>query len=294
MRFTPDIRAAFRQLKKKGLSVKIIAQLFDTSRQTVHTWLNRAKHVGREYFNDKPRKPKQGKITVDVEVSILGLRSLSWGTARIQQGLYKLPNYMKESLPFDCVQGINLSRQSINDVLTKHGANGYLRTQKSWKFFRAKEQDELWQIDIKGPYTVFGKKYWFIVCIDDYSRFLILAEQLDHCPTTREITDLLDKLDSRPKSILSDNGGQFKEQWEKWCIENRIKPLFAHPYYPQDKGKVERAIRNLSEEFVHLLRKFPDWLIGKIHDYRNWFNNDRFHRGIKGYPAELYSVKLET
>lgn len=90
MRFTPDIRAVFRQLFKKGLSVKIIAELFDTSRQTVHKWLNRTKHVGREYFNDKPRRPKDSKVTVDIEVSILSLRSLGWGTARIQQGLYKL------------------------------------------------------------------------------------------------------------------------------------------------------------------------------------------------------------
>jgi len=66
--------------------------------------------------------------------------------------------------------------------------------------------------------------------------------------------------------------------------------LFAHPYYPQDKGKVERMIRNLNQEFVHLLRKFPGWLDGKIHEYRDWFNNDRFHRRINGFPARLYRV----
>ncbi|MDY6865535.1 MAG: hypothetical protein SVY15_06155 [Halobacteriota archaeon] len=27
--------------------------------------------------------------------------------------------------------------------------------------------------------------------------------------------------------------------------------------YPQYKGKVERAIRNISEEFIYLLKKFP-------------------------------------
>jgi hypothetical protein len=294
MRFTPDIRAFFRKLWKEGKKVKEIADFFGTTRKTVYRWINRAKHVGREHYTDKPRKPKQGKVTVNVEVSILGLRSLGWGTARIQQGLYKLPSYLLDSLPFDCPQGVRLSRQAINDVLTRHRANGYQRTQKSWKFFRASQPDELWQLDLKGPYAVHGKKYWFIVCIDDYSRFLLLSEQLDHCPTAREITDLLDRLGSRPKSILTDNGVQFKEQWVSWCETNSIKPLFAHPYYPQDKGKVERAIRNLSEEFVKLLRKFPGWLDGKIHDYRSWFNNDRFHRGVKGFPAELYNVSLES
>lgn len=293
MRFTPDVRAFIRKLWKKGKKVKEIAEFFGTTRKTIYRWVDRPKHVGREYYTDRPRKPKQGKITVNVEVSILGLRSLGWGTARIQQGLYKLPKYMLDSLPFDCTQGIKLSRQSINDILTKHGANGYQRTQKSWKFFRANSPDELWQIDLKGPYTVQGKKYWFIVCIDDYSRFLLLSEQLGHCPTTKEITSLLDKLDSKPKSILSDNGGQFKDQWISWCNQNKINPLFAHPYYPQDKGKVERTIRNISEEFIYLLRKFPSWLSGKIDDYRHWFNNGRFHRGIKEFPSKLY-VSLET
>jgi transposase len=87
MRFAPDVRALFKKLKKQGRKVKEIADFLGVSRPTVYRWLNRAKHVGREYFNDKPRKPKNSKVTVDVEVSILGLRSLGWGTARIQQGL---------------------------------------------------------------------------------------------------------------------------------------------------------------------------------------------------------------
>jgi len=57
--------------------------------------------------------------------------------------------------------------------------------------------------------------------------------------------------------------------------------VFAHPYYPQDKGKVERAIRNISEEeLVYVFMNF-----GK------WFNEKRYHRGIKDYPSKLF-VKL--
>jgi putative transposase len=156
MRFTPGIRVFFRKLWKEGRKVSEIADFFGTTRKTVYRWVNRAKHKGRECFKDKPRKPRQGRITVSIEVSVLGLRSLGWGTARIQQGLCKLPDYLLESLPFNCVQGVRLSRTAINNTLTRHGVNGYQRTQKSWKFFRAKEPDELWQIDLKGPFTVQG------------------------------------------------------------------------------------------------------------------------------------------
>lgn len=292
MRLAPNIRGIFGKLVKKGLAVTRIAELFDTTRPTVHRWLRRSKHVGREYFNDKPRAPRVSKVTAEVEVAILALRNtFRWGTARIQQGLYRLPSFIKESI--QCVQGVRLSRETVNNVLSKHGVNGYLCKHKRWKFFRAEKTDELWQIDFKGPFTVHGKKYWFLICIDDYSRFLVVAEQFNHEPRTKEVTALLEKQKRLPKAILSDHGQQFKEKWKKWCRQHGIEPHFAHPSYPQDKGKVERCIQNLNREFVNHLRKFPCWLKGKLHEYKEWFNYARFHRGINTFPGELYECNVK-
>jgi len=293
MRLSPDIRGAFRKLVKKGLTVTRTAYLFDTARQTVYRWLRRGKHVGRESYKDRRRKPKPSKVTDEVEVSILALRyTFGWGTARIQQGLIKLPSFILEGT--HCVQGVRLSRETINNVLSKHGVNGYPHKHKRWKFFRAKKPDELWQIDFKGPFTVHGKKFWFLVCIDDYSRFLVLAEQFDHDPKTREVTALLEKQRRHPRAILSDHGPQFKEKWKRWCRQPGVEAHFAHPSYPQDKGKVERCIQNLNREFVNHLRKFPQWLRGKLHEYREWFNYSRFHRGINTFPAELYKCNVRN
>ena len=291
MRLSPDIRGAFRKLAKKDLTVTSIAECFNTTRQTVYRWLNRGKHRGTENFKDKPRAPKESKVTAEVELSILKLRTtFKWGTARIQQGLYCLPPFILESV--NCVQGVVLSRETINNVLTKNNQNGYQREFKRWKFFRASEPDELWQIDFKGPFTVGGKKYWFLVCIDDYSRFIISAEQFDHELTTAETVAVLEKQNRLPKAILSDHGSQFKEQWKRWCSLHGVEAHFAHPSYPQDKGKVERCIQNLNREFVNHLRRFPDWLNGKLGEYRDWFNHFRFHRGVKAFPADLYKCNV--
>src|SRR4030066_2021732 len=287
VRLSPDIRGAFRKLAKKDLTVSSIAQMFNTTRQTVYRWLRRGNHRGKEAFKDKLRQPKESKVPVEVELSILKLRTtFKWGTARIQQGLYNLPYFILDSVR--CVQGVRLSRETINNVLARNNQNGYQTEFKRWKFFRAKEPDELWQIDFKGPFSVGGKNYWFLVCIDDYSRFIVCAEQFDRELTTAETTAALEKQKRLPKAILSDHGSQFKEQWKNWCSEHHIEAHFAHPSYPQDKGKVERCIQNLNREFVNHLRKFPDWLKGKLPDYRDWFNHSRFHRGIKAYPASLY------
>jgi IS30 family transposase len=293
VRLSPDIRGAFGKLVKKGLAVTRVAQLFDTTRQTVHRWLKRARHVGREYYKDKVREPKPSKVTDEVELSILALRStFKWGTARIQQGLINLPSFIRKAVR--CVQQVRLSRETINNVLAKHGANGYQHEFKRWKFFRAKAPDELWQIDFKGPFSVQGKKYWFLVCIDDYSRFLVLAEQSDRELTTNEVTTLLEKQKRLPKAILSDPGSQFKENWKTWCKQHCVEAHFAHPNYPQDKGKVERCIQNLNREFVNHLRKFPGWLKGKLREYREWFNHSRFHRGVKALPADLYECNVRN
>ena len=293
MRLSPEIRGAFSRLLKKGLEVTRIAELFDTSRQTVYRWINRAKHVGREHYKDKPRKPKESKVTVEVELSILKLRTtFKWGTARIQQALYNLPDFILDSVR--CVQRVVLSRETINNVLARNCQNGYQSEFKRWNFFRATAPDELWQIDFRGPFTVAGKRYWFLVCIDDFSRFIVAAEQFDHELTTAETVAVLEKQGRLPRAILSDHGPQFKERWKQWCSDHHIEAHFAHPSYPQDKGKVERCIQNLNREFVNHLRKFPEWLKGKIADYKDWFNHSRFHRGVKAYPATLYECNVRN
>jgi transposase InsO family protein len=139
-----------------------------------------------------------------------------------------------------------------------------------------------------------GKKYWFLVCIDDYSRFLVIAKQFDHDPTTKDVMALLERQKRRPKQILSDHGKQFKEDWKEWCGRHGVGVLFAHPSYPQDKGKVERCIQNLNREFVYHLRRFPGWLKGKLGEYREWFNHQRFHRGVKAFPADLYECNVRN
>ena len=123
---------------------------------------------------------------------------------------------------------------------------------------------------------------------------MLLAEQFDHVPKTREINKAIERLGVSPKNLLTDNGPQFKREWKNWCKWRGITPLFAHPYYPQDKGKVERTIRTVAEEFINLIVKFPHWINGLIKEYLKWYNEKRFHRGIKDYPANLYSGSLES
>ncbi len=70
VKLSPVIRGPFRKLVKKGMVIKDIAHYFETTRQTVHR-LRRAS-IGNQNF---PRQPKESKVTMEVELSILKLRT---------------------------------------------------------------------------------------------------------------------------------------------------------------------------------------------------------------------------
>ena len=285
MRLKSEQRRLIGVCIKMKISINLIAQSLFCSRQTIWYWKNQDL---RTRF-DIPHNYK-GKVTIEVEITILFLRSLGYGCARIKQRLFNAPE-IELKLTEIYVQGLVLSRTTINNILRKHKLNGYhnKKNQKSWKFFRAKCSDELWQLDMK-EFKFEGKKYYFVVCIDDYSRYLICAKLFGHSPNIKEISQtILPFVEKhKPQKILTDNN-PFKDSWKLWCKENNIEAIFAHLYYPQDKGKVERTIRNLAEEFVDLLFVFPQWFNCKcIEEWKNWFNERRFHRGVKDYPANLY------
>lgn len=135
-----------------------------------------------------------------------------------------------------------------------------------------------------------GKKYYFIVCIDDYSRCLLCVKLLDHSPSIPEISQAILPLIERyhPEKILTDNN-PFKDSWKIWCNKHNIEAVFAHPYYPQDKGKVERTNRNIAEELINIITKFHKLLSEKeIESWRIWFNDERKSLGVKDYPTNLY------
>jgi len=296
---TPEIRNLIIKAYRRGHRVKDIASMFDVHRWTVWKWIKRTRHPGRKNLRDHSKKPhrRHRKITPLVEEAILLLRDrFNWGTYRIKINLLSPPQYIRYFL--ETVLGypwrsIDLSRQGINNILKKHRRNGspYKKTKKDWKFFRADNPNDMWQIDIKGPFLLNGERFKALVILDDYSRYLLSAglfrsittevvtQQLNHCIETY----------SEPNSILSDNGPQFRDQFENWCNQDdrQIEVVHAPPFYPQCKGKIERCIRNFNEEFIQLDKVFenPQTL---LEEYQDWYNNERYHLGIDDCPANIF------
>jgi transposase InsO family protein len=296
---TPEIRSLIIKAYRHGHQVKDIADMFDVHRWTVWKWVKRTRHPGRKNLRDHSKKPhiRHRKITPMIEDAILLLRDhFNWGTYRIKINLLSPPQYIRyflETALGYSWRPIDLSRQGINNVLKKHRRNGspYKKTKKGWKFFRAEYPNDMWQIDIKGPFLLNGERFKALVILDDYSRYLLSAGLFKSVTTdviTQELNHCIETY-SEPNSILSDNGPQFRDQFENWCNQDdrQIEVVHAPPFYPQCKGKIERCIRNFNEEFIRLDKVFenPQTL---LEEYQEWYNNERYHLGINDCPANIF------
>jgi hypothetical protein len=104
-RLTPEQRSLVSRFRRQGIAIKIIMDAFGISRVTVWYW---SIQDLRARFNIK--RNYQSKITIEAEITILFLRSLGYGCARIKQRLFSAPE-IEISQTEVYVQGLEVSRQ---------------------------------------------------------------------------------------------------------------------------------------------------------------------------------------
>jgi putative transposase len=112
----------------------------------------------------------------------------------------------------------------------------------------------LFQGDIKyGPYLPIGKdgakkQVYLAAFIDDATRYIVSAKFYEN----QKVDIIEDCLRSavmhcgKPDAIYVDNGKQYRSEWLKnACAKLEIRLLFAKPYHPEGKGKIESFNRRI-------------------------------------------------
>lgn len=126
--------------------------------------------------------------------------------------------------------------------------------------FQRRHRLQLVQSDIKfGPYLPIGPngsmKQVYLVCfIDDATRFVLHAAfypTLDKSIVEDCFRTTIQKC-GLPDAVFFDNGKQYRTKWmTRTCSKLGIRLLFARPYSPESKGKVEKfnqLVDNFLEE----------------------------------------------
>jgi len=150
-----------------------------------------------------------------------------------------------------------LKRSTLQDRLREEGYSRaqmklYQKPGVAARRFARTERNDMWQADIKlsGYLKIDGKpkEIFFVGFIDDATRYIVHGEFYDSFDQSI-VEDCLRKAilkEGLPQRLLFDNGKQFRNKWmDRACAILGIKLIFAAPYSPEVKGKIERFNRTI-------------------------------------------------
>ena len=164
--------------------------------------------------------------------------------------------------------------------------------------FQKSQRCMLFQGDIKyGPYLPIGKngakkQVYLSAFIDDATRFIVSAKFYEN----QQVAIIEDTLRTaimqvgKPDAIYVDNGKQYRSGWLKSaCSILGVKLLFARPYHPEGKGKIEAFNRRL-DSFLSEVALMEVRTLEELNDLLKLWIQDHYHKtphhGLSGITPE--------
>ncbi len=273
-----------KRVVKKALKrtpITHLARRYMVSRKFIYTWLRRYRENPKgKWWEERSRRPRsiRRKVTPQIREKIIKLRR-AYGL-----NIMQTEQWFKR-------KGLVLSHTTIWKTLQQEGEQPWRKKpykKKARKRFERPKPNELWQLDIKGPFWVEeqGQHLYLLTVIDDHSRFLLESRLYTHPISQQEILTRLQhcfQLYSRPKQVLTDNGAQFHAMrggtstFTRVLAQEGIKHIRSRFFHPETCGKVERQHGTTVRELKRLRLRYCNADLRRYKDYYNFF---RPHQGI--------------
>jgi transposase InsO family protein len=191
-----------------------------------------------------------------------------------------------------------LQRHLHNRGFGSHQMKVYTKKGAAARRFQKSQRCMLFQGDIKyGPYLPIGKngarkQVYLSAFIDDATRFIVSAKFYDN----QQVSIIEDTLRTaimqygKPDAIYVDNGKQYRSSWlSKACSILGIKLLFAKPYHPEGKGKIEAFNRRM-DSFLSEVALMDVKTLEELNDLLKLWINEHYHKaphhGLSGIAPE--------
>ncbi len=284
----------------QGRSIKDIAIELNKSERTIYRWLNLANrdflHVSHKAKKKYTRPRKYSLEIIDRIIEIK--KELPQRTAAL------VHRKLKKEFPDACP-----SISYIQKIIREKGLTYKTTDQRQgYRRFQRSKANDMWQIDIAGVQTVGHlTQVYLIALLDDCSRFVVAARYFKDQKGINVIKIVRDAVLAygRPNEILADNGAQFRNvigdlgtKYSKLLISLGIKPIFARPYHPQTKGKLERWFGTIKQMFLiearFHVKNNPECTLANLNqmleEWVHWYNTEKAHRGLpnKCPPAKIF------
>jgi len=258
-------------------------ETFGVSRRTLGRWLDAYTQRGFEGLKPMPKNARPVTSIPDslVDEAVLLRREVPSRSVDQIIGILEAEGKTPKGA---------IRRSTLQDRLQRRGyssAQMKLYNQKSIaaRRFARKERNEMWQSDIKfGPVLTIGgnpTRTYMVAFIDDATRYIVHAEFYDNQEQT-VVEDCLRKAilkEGIPRRLFFDNGAQYKTTWmHRACAVLGIQLIFAAPYSPEAKGKIERFNRTIDSFLAEVALKKPK-------------NLDELNQYFKVWLSECYQIK---
>jgi len=197
--------------------------------------------------------------------------------------------------------GWRVSRQTVWRVLSARGLARVVDREPLQRFERP-QPNQLWQMDLKEDVPTPAGKAHLLAIVDDASRFCLGGHWLEskaEAPVLGALARVLRRF-GLPQAILSDRASVFYgpasrtsglTTYQLALDALGVKARFARPYKPRTKGKVEKFIQFVNQDFLAEVKgKVRDVAdLNRVRPPRQWDKSGGELRYSPGVPAPLFS-----
>lgn len=225
-----------------------------------------------------------------IQQKIQELRSQGFGRYEIYDLM--LPQYGR----------ITPSPSTIYRILKLYGINNVNEEMLRHKRQIIKEKaGELGHMDChqvrRGTIEGMNKPVYLVGLIDDYSRMCAVEVVSDvksltvGLSTLKLLSLVYQNYGIKFVEMMTDNGSEFKKDYQTILTSLEIKQIRTRPYRPQTNGKMERFWKTVEHELLaEQVYDSLDHLKEELFNYMLYYNHLRYHQGINRKPFQSLSV----
>lgn len=131
-----------------------------------------------------------------------------------------------------------------------------------------------------------------LTCIDIFSKKLWIFPLKNNSATdcARAFRNVLNDCPNL-KTVHTDNGSEFKFQFDNLLRTYNIVHHFGKSHVPQGQGQIERANRTIKNYFSQYMNKYNTKIwVSAIDVFLNNYNNNRIHSTTKEVPNKVFTT----
>ena len=290
--YRPTQRLAILQLMRlRGWNIKITAKRFVIHENTLRAWLKSIKG------NGKPSLLAGAIVWNRMDDAV------RWAAQELRR-LCPEPEFGTRTMARHLRRaGIQISRSSVQRMLREPEHKNPPRKPRPvigepvgvepHDLLTPKEPNRVWHCDMT-QIRVLWRVCYVAAILDGFSRKILALKVYTRTPCARNMAALVRGTagrHGRPQFIITDNGGQFRKQFEKAMHRQHIRHVHTRVRAPFLNGKIERFFRTFKLWQRLTLFGLAAWSIQcRLDNFADWYNAKRPHSALGHLtPAEAWT-----